>query len=212
VLPCVAMCCHVLPFDLYDSFCVLQHFWVQFFICFKSPLSGVRWNFSVYYNALQRTTAHWRPHHRSVLAYSLTSHYNSLHLIATIWRGDSDRDKDVSKHNDCNTLQHTASHYNTLQLAAPHCNNLKRRLRQGYGKHIDCNTPQHTASHCNTLQLTATHCSSLQRRLRQKHSKSTAVYSRTYCVALCVVLGIPTISFSTLYTQMYVDCHILCCP
>jgi len=44
---------------------------------------------------------------------------------------------------DGDSLQHTATHYNTLQRTATHYN-----------------TPQHTATHCNTLQHTATYCKS----------------------------------------------------
>ena len=65
----------------------------------------------------------------------------------------------------CNTLQHTATQYNTRypfhrgqnqsrQLhAATHC-------LQYTATH--CNTLQHTATHCNTLQHTATYCNTLQ--------------------------------------------------
>jgi len=52
----------------------------------------------------------------------------------------------------CNTLQHTvqltASHYNTLQRTAPHCNAATtRNILATY-----CNILQHAATHCNTLQ------------------------------------------------------------
>ena len=52
----------------------------------------------------------------------------------------------------CNTLQHTATHYNILQQPAAHCDTLQRTAAH-------CSTLQHIAAHCNTLQRTAAHCS-----------------------------------------------------
>jgi len=92
----------------------------------------------------------------------------------------------------CNTLQHTATHYNThcnapfhtLQHTAIHCNTLQL-AEGGYNCQVTvsaepivcathCSTLDHTATHCNThcnahffthcntLQHTATHCNTLQ--------------------------------------------------
>jgi len=69
----------------------------------------------------------------------------------------------------CNTLQHTATHYNithaslrspplscnTLQHTATHCNAMQHTTTH-------CNTLQHTATQCNTLQHAATHCNAMQ--------------------------------------------------
>jgi len=82
----------------------------------------------------------------------------------------------------CNTLQNTATHWNTLQhttlsinsyqlVLTTHCNTLQHAAKS-------CNTLQHTTlsinsyqlvltTHCNTLQHTAKHCDTLQTLLSQ---------------------------------------------
>jgi len=82
----------------------------------------------------------------------------------------------------CNTLQHIATHCNThitngpqfttrsSWLSEPHCNRAQRKSGFQCARTspvLYCNTLQHTATHCstlqrNTLQQTATHCSTLQ--------------------------------------------------
>ena len=68
----------------------------------------------------------------------------------------------------CNTLQHTATHYNALNrpsgaLACVLGNLLFVAEWCVSCAATHCNTLQPTATHCNTLQHTATHCSTLQR-------------------------------------------------
>ena len=84
----------------------------------------------------------------------------------------------------CSTLQYTA----TLYIAAPYCNNLHRRLRQGqeqthWLKHTarHCKTLQHTATHCDTLQHTATHYNTLQHAVAYG---DTLQHTATYCDTL----------------------------
>ena len=66
----------------------------------------------------------------------------------------------------CNTLQHTAAHYNTLQHPAAHCNTLQHTTTPCTALHHSAthcnNTLQHTATHWNALQHTTTHCSCRQ--------------------------------------------------
>ena len=50
-----------------------------------------------------------------------------------------------------NTLQDTASCYNTMHHAETYCITLHHDAAH-------CNTLQHAATHCNTLRHTATHC------------------------------------------------------
>jgi len=61
----------------------------------------------------------------------------------------------------CNTLQHTATHYNKLKHNARLFTILKSDLFSVYrARHITathCNTLQHTAARCNTLQHTKMH-------------------------------------------------------
>ena len=69
----------------------------------------------------------------------------------------------------CNTLQHTASHYNTPTFlhslpSVVHCVTLQHTATH-------CKTPRHTATHCSTLQHTTTHCNTLQHTLI--HSPAT---------------------------------------
>jgi len=61
-----------------------------------------------------------------------------------------------------NTLQHTATHYdtlqhicNTLQHTATHCNTLQHTAAHLQHTTTHCST---SATHCNTLQHTAQHC------------------------------------------------------
>ena len=69
-------------------------------------------------------------------------------------------------HIDCNTLQHTETHYSTLQHTATHCKTRSTNWRDvillPLSCNTHCNTLQHTATHCNALQPTATHCNTLQ--------------------------------------------------
>jgi len=74
---------------------------------------------------------------------------------------------------DCNTLQHTATHFNVLQNTATHSNTLQRAatyyityitlqaLREAVVTATHCNT----TTHCNTLQRAATRCNTQQRCL-----------------------------------------------
>ena len=55
----------------------------------------------------------------------------------------------------CNTLHHTALHCNILHHTARHCNTLQHTT-------IHCNILQHTATHYNTLHHITTHCNTLQ--------------------------------------------------
>jgi len=48
----------------------------------------------------------------------------------------------------CNTLQQTATNYNTLLHTAPH-SHVRSLGNRSFVTH--CNTPQHSATHCNTL-------------------------------------------------------------
>ena len=67
---------------------------------------------------------------------------------------------------DCNTLDHAATHCNTLQYTAAHCSAKRRtataRCARGFVSAKDCDILQHAATHCNTLQHTTTHCNTLQ--------------------------------------------------
>jgi len=57
------------------------------------------------------------------------------------------------KHNNPNTVQRTATYYNTLQQAIAEYAEKLLQHTATYG-----NTPQHTATYRNALQLTVTHC------------------------------------------------------
>ena len=133
---CVCACCVVLP---------LAH-------TAYAAMNGVLQRTATHCNTLQHTAAHCNklqhtslPH---VLSYSDTRCVavycsalivccsNSLHTA--VWCHDSLRS---AWKGQCNTLQHTATHYKTLQHTATRCNTL-----------------QHAATHYNTLQHTATYC------------------------------------------------------
>jgi len=75
----------------------------------------------------------------------------------------------------------TASHYNTLQHAATHCNTLQYQPHSKgqelckWGREVTatyCNTLEYTATHCNTLQHTATHCMTLE------HTATSAAFKK----------------------------------
>ena len=80
----------------------------------------------------------------------------------------------------CNTLQHTAAHYNTLQHITTHCNTLQHAVTH-YNtlQHITtcCNTLPHTAAHYNTLQHSTSHCNTLQHTAAHYTLHSTSTLS-----------------------------------
>jgi len=62
----------------------------------------------------------------------------------------------------CNTLQHTATHYNMhmysiYPLPSATAGNLLQHTA------TNCRTLQHTATHCSTLRYSATQCNTMQR-------------------------------------------------
>jgi len=74
----------------------------------------------------------------------------------------------------CDTLQYTATHWNTLHQTAPRCNTLQHTaahwvssayLPQGMPSNWHCTILQHTGTHRNILQHTATYVRSLDHAL-----------------------------------------------
>jgi len=63
-------------------------------------------------------------------------------------------------------VQHSATHYDTLQRTATHCNTAGEKSGQGALTPLlpveSSTTLQHTATHYNTLQHTAAHCNTQQ--------------------------------------------------
>ena len=119
---------------------------------------------------------------------------------------------DIESLTRCNTLQHTATHYNIFKsrhvcyvdiphacsVAATRCNTLQHIQvtpcllhRHSARLQYHCNTLQHTATHCNTLQHTATHCNTLQHtatylgHAMSATSNSARTLARLQCLAVC---------------------------
>jgi len=97
----------------------------------------------------------------------------------------------------CNTVQHSATHCNMWAIVCEihlcglsgDCNTLQHTATH-------CNTPQHTATHCNTLQHTATHCNALQHTATHCNTlQHTATHCNTLqhtathmCAIMCEIL------------------------
>jgi len=113
-----------------------------------------------------------------VVVYDYLDHTSSL--ISRDYRGINQHKYHTSAtqvHYKRNTR---ATHYNTLQHTATHCNTLQQqtatrwfhktpRKRYPSSRHTaaHCNTLQHISAHCSTLQHTAARCSTLQHKATQ---------------------------------------------
>jgi len=86
---------------------------------------------------------------------------------------------------DCNTLQHAATHCNTLQHVATHtlqCAATRCNTLQNTATH--CTALQNTATHCNTLRLTATHCNTLHGTAKHYGTMQHNAHTATHCNTL----------------------------
>jgi len=96
----------------------------------------------------------------------------------------------------CNTLQHTATHYNTVQPASLYNTNF---ILVHSGTHctcciilphtaIRCNILQHTATYCITVQHPSTHCNTNTATHCNTNTAHALQHGNEQCVCLCARL------------------------
>jgi len=90
-----------------------------------------------------------------------------------------------SQVNNCNTLQHTATHCNILQHIATHCNT---RFWRALLQCFQVKALQLAATRCNTLQHPTTHCNTLQHRATHLKCSCAIMRCSVLYVAGCTVL------------------------
>jgi len=107
-----------------------------------------------------------------------------------------------------NTLQQlTATHFNTLQhTAATHCNTLQHTT---IGRR---NTLHHTTTHCNTLQHTAAHYTTLNTPQHTVTHCNTPQHTATHCniaMEVCRQLPSPANLFSEIWSNSDSEVYII---
>jgi len=172
--------------------------------CSKLPHPATRRN-TLHCPALQRTaprctTLHYAAPHYATLHRTAKYCNKLLRMVLVVWAGM------LNSIEDCNTLQHTATHFiitlkhTATQCNSLHCNTLQHTFTNGAGylgsiSYIfqNCRTlhhTHHTATHCTTGDVyTTTHCNKLQHVALQHIATHCATFNHTatHCCGWCWV-------------------------
>ena len=154
MLRCVAVCCSVLQCVV---LCIFPHLADNFEFTHCNTLQHTA-------TRLQHTGQKPSATHCNRLQRRGVGDSARGHGVASVMRSQHTATHcSTLQHSDvlCNTLQCTATQYNTpCTVICACCGNAHLTTLQLTASH--CNSLQHTATHCNTLQLTASHCNILQ--------------------------------------------------
>jgi len=161
--------------------------------CSKRPHPATS-RYTLHCPALHRTaprctTLHYAAPHYATLHRTAKYCNKLLRMVLVVWAGM------LNSIEDCNTLQHTATHFiitlkhTATQCNSLHCNTLHHTATYSYewcwvpGVHIlQLSKLSHAAPHCTTLQHTATHCTTgyvYTTTLQQTATRCTAAHCNT---------------------------------